>query len=197
MHKDRRSLAAVLVVVLALPMAGCLGGKHDDGPRAAGSFQVQVTPAGLIIPAGGGGFVTVTAPRPLPHFLAYQGPLTLALDGAPAGVTGSGTIAADHASGTLALAVDASVAPRTIQGLRVVARGGDAVAEVTFDLTVAPPLPPGQLRTDGVQASGRSQSGGTLANTPVIQEPVAATSATDAAKVVGVRHGYLPDASAR
>lgn len=197
MHKGRRSLAAALVVVLALPLAGCFGGRHDGESRSEGSFQVQVTPAGLVIPAGGGGFVTVTAPRPLPHFLAYQGPLTLALDGAPAGVTGSGSIAADHASGTLMLSVDASVAPRTIQGLRVVARGGNAVAEVSFALTVAPPLPPGQLRADGVQASGRAQSGGTLANTPVIQEPVAATSATDAAKVVGVRHGYLPDGSAR
>lgn len=195
MHKDRRSLAAALAVVLTLPLAGCFGGKHDEGRSSTGSFQVQVTPAGLVIPAGGGGFVTVTAPRPLPHFLDYQGPLTLTLDGAPAGVTGSGSIAADHSSGTLALQVDASVAPRTIQGLRVVARGGSAVAEVTFALTVAPPLPPGQIRADLVQASGRAQTGGTLANTPVIQEPVAARSATDAAQVVAVRHGFDPTAA--
>ncbi len=197
MHKDRRSLAAALVAVLALPLAGCFGGKHDEASRSAGSFQVQVTPAGLIIPAGGGGFVTVTTARPLPHFLDYQGALTLALEGAPAGVRGSGSITADHTSGTLALQVDASVAPGTIRGLRVVASGGNTLAMASFDLTVAPPLPPGQLRTDGVQASGALQTGGALANSPVALEPVAATTAADAAKVVGLRHGYLPDGSAR
>jgi hypothetical protein len=141
--------------------------------------------------------VTVTTTRPLPHFLDYQGALTLALDGAPAGVRGSGTISADHTSGTFALQVDASVAPGTIRGLQVVASGGSALAMASFDLTVAPPLPPGQLRADGVQASGRRQTGGTLANSPVAQEPVAATAAADAARVVGVRHGFDPNASAQ
>ncbi|HEX9009657.1 MAG TPA: hypothetical protein VF804_04760 [Holophagaceae bacterium] len=195
MHKDRCFAAAALVTALALPLAGCFGGKHEDGPRSAGSFQVQATPAGLIIPAGGGGFVTVTTTRPLPHFLDYQGPLTLSLDGAPAGITGSGSITADHTSGTLALQVDAAVPPQVIQALRVKAVGGGAVAEVAFALTIAPPLPPGQIRADLVQASGRAQTGGTLANTPVIQEPVAARSATDTAQVVAVRHGFDPNAA--
>jgi len=195
MLKDRRFVAAALVAALILPMAACSGGKRDGGSRSDGAFLVQASPAGLSIPAGGGGFVTVTTTRPLPHVLDYQGPLALSLDGAPAGVTGSGSIAADRSTGTLALQVDASVAPQVIQALRVKATGGGAVAEVTFALTIAPPLPPGQLRADLVQASGRAQQGGTLANTPVIQEPVAATPAADAAKVVAVRHGFDPSAS--
>lgn len=197
MLKDRRIAAPALVIALLLPLAGCLGGKDHGSSRTEGSFRVEVTPAGLIIPAGGGGFVTVTTARPLPHVLDYQGALTLSLEGAPAGVRGSGSISADHTSGTLALQVDASVAPGTIRGLRVLASGGGTAAQATFDLTVAPPLPPGQIRTDGVQASGRAQQGGTLANTPVIQEPVAATPAADTAQVVAVRPGFDPNASAQ
>lgn len=185
----------MLVTALVIPLSACLGGRGDHG-TSTGSFQVQVTPAGLRIPAGGGGFVTVTTTRPLPHVLDFQGPLVLSLDQAPAGVTGSGTITADHTAGTLSLWVDASVAPGVIQGLRVRAAGGGAVAEVTFDLTVAPPLPPGQIRADGVQASGGAQQGGTLANTPLALEPVAATTATDAAQVQVVRHGFDPSVPA-
>lgn len=189
----RRSPVGVsLVAALALLTTACLGGKRDSDSTTTGVFQVQVTPPGLIIPAGGGGFVTVTTTRPLPHFLNYQGPLTVSLEGAPTGVLGSGTISADHANGTLSLWVDGSVAPQTLQGLRVKVAGGGAETDVPFQLTVAPPLPPGQLRADLVQASGGAQQGGTMANTPVVQEPVAATPATDAAKVETVRHAFLP-----
>jgi len=176
---------------LLLPLLACFGGSRQAA-TANGAFLVQVSPGSLSIPAGGGGFATVTTARSLPHFPNDQGPLTLALDQAPAGVTGSGTIAADRTSGTLALLVDASVAPRVLQGLRVKVSGNGRVAVATFDLTIAPPLPPGQIRADLVQASGAKQQGGTYGNTPVIQEPVAATSATDAAQVQTVRHGFHP-----
>jgi len=134
----------------------------------------------------------VTTTRVLPHFPADQGPLALSLDQPPAGVAGSGSIAADQTTGTLSVWVDASVAPQTLQGLRVKVSGASASAVARFDLTVAPPLPPGELRADLVQASGGRQQGGTLANAPVVQEPVAATPAADAAQVQSLRHGFHP-----
>lgn len=191
MRTRTRLAGAGLVAGLLLPLLACFGGSRQAA-TANGAFLVQVSPGSLSIPAGGGGFATVTTARALPHFPNNQGPLTLALDQAPAGVTGSGTIAADHTSGSLALLVDASVAPQAYRSLRVKVSGGGQTAVATFDLTVAPPLPPGQIRADLVQASGARQQGGTYGNTPVVQEPVAATTATDAAQVQTVRHGFHP-----
>jgi hypothetical protein len=150
--------------------------------------QVQVSPSSLSIPAGGGGFVTVTATRTP----GAQGPLTLSLDQPPPGLVGSGTIAGNDSTGTLALWVDPSVAPQAIPNLRVKASEGTAEAETVFALTVAPPLPLGLVRPDLVQAGGGTQQGGSLVNTPVAQEPVATTTASDPAKVVVVRHGFHP-----
>ena len=191
MRTRTRLASAGLVAGLLLPLLACFGGSHQAA-TVNGAFLVQVSPGSLSIPAGGGAFATVTTARALPHFPSNQGPLTLALDQAPAGVTGSGTIAADRTSGTLALLVDASVAPQAYRSLRVTVSGGGQTAVATFDLTVAAPLPPGQIRADLVQASGARQQGGTYGNTPVVQEPVAATAATDAAQVQTVRHGFHP-----
>ena len=185
-----------LAAALLLPLTACMGGNRES-TFTTGAFQVQVNPTSLSIPAGGSGYLTVTATRPLPHALDYQGPLALSLVGAPAGVQAIGTLAPDQSSATLTLWVDGSVAPRTIPNLQVMASGGGASAEVSFALTVAPPLPPGQLRADLVQASGGLQQGGTLANTPVALEPVAATTASDAAQVEAVRHGFFPAVPSR
>lgn len=184
-------LVAGLMAALVLPQTACLGGG-GDGALSSGALQVQVSPSNLSVPAGGGGFLTVTTTRPVLAFLGVQGPLVLSLDQAPAGVTGSGSIAVDASSGTLSLWVDASVAPQAIQGLRVKATGGNVVAEAAFTLTIAPALAPGQLRADLVQASGGFQQGGGRVNTPVVQEPVAATPSTDGAQILVVRHGFLP-----
>lgn len=193
MRTRHRLAGAGLVAGLLLPLLACLG-ESRRATATTGAFLVQVSPGSLSVPAGGGGTVTVTATRALPHVPATQGPLTLALDQAPAGVTGGGTIAADRSTGVLSLLVDASVAPRTLQGLRVKVTGGSQTAIATFDLTIAPPLPPGQLRADLVQASGGAQQGGTYANTPVVQEPVAARPAADPAQVQTLRHGFHPAA---
>ncbi len=188
-----RRTGAGVAILLGLSLVGCLGGKKDEVPRGDGAFLVQVSPASLSIPAGGGGFLTVATARPLPHHLDYQGPLALSLQGAPAGVVASGTLSADRTTGTLAVVVDPAVPPQTLAHLKVVAAGGGLAGLADISLTIAPPLPPGLIRPDGVQASGRPQTGGTLANTPVALEPAAATTAADAAQVVAVRHGFLPD----
>ncbi|BDU70182.1 hypothetical protein GETHOR_22830 [Geothrix oryzae] len=195
--RTKNLLGSSLVASLVIPLLACLGGGGGSASaQRSGPVPLQMSVASLSIPAGGGGFVAVTATRPLAHYLNYQGPLTLSLDHPPAGVRGSGSIPADQSTGTLSLWVDPSVAPRTIQGLQVLATGGSTVSVATFDLTIAPPLPPGRIRSDLVQASGRVQQAGTLTNAPLVQEPVAATTATDAAKVDAVRHGFDPSTQA-
>ncbi|WP_243318424.1 hypothetical protein [Geothrix paludis] len=195
MRIRHRLAGAGLVAGLLLPLLACFGNGRPAA-TAGGAFLAQVSPGSLSIPAGGGGYVSVTTARALPHFPNLQGPLTLSLDQAPAGVTGSGTIPADRATGTLSLWVDASVSPQALQGLRVKVTAPGLATVATFDLTVTAPLPPGQLRADLVQASGQAQQGGTYANTPVVQEPVAARPASDAAQVQTLRHGFHPAAPA-
>ena len=196
MLRNRRFLAVGLLATLLLTLTACMG-ENRESTFTTGAFQVQVNPSRLSIPSGGSGYVTVSATWPLPHALDYQGPLALSLVGAPAGVQATGTLAPDQASATLTLWVDGSVAPQTIPNLQLVASGGGATAEVSFALTIAPPLPPGQLRADLVQASGGLQQGGTLANAPFALEPVAATTASDAAQVEAVRHGFFPAVPSR
>ncbi len=182
--------ADLAVLLLLGPLAGCSGGHRVHGEGHP--FQVQVSPASLSIPAGGGGFVTVSTGSPLADLLDPRSPLTLSLQGAPAGVVASGSLAPGQGTGTLALVVDASVAPQSLSGVQVVASNGRWSGSTPFQLVITSPLPPGRIGVNGVQASGMGQSGGTLSNLPVIQEPVAATVAQDPAQVVSVRHGFLP-----
>lgn len=192
MSSLRPAAGAGLVALLAVSLAGCAGGGAP-GLRATttGALQVQISPASLSVPAGTGGTVTLTAARPLaPHF---EGALTVTVEGLPAGITAHGSVPANARTGSLSFWVDASVAPQTLARLRVVATGQGVSAATAFSMTILSPLPVGAITPDGVQASGRPQTGGAFANTPVAQEPVAATEAADSVQVVGVRHGYLPD----
>lgn len=188
----RPAVGAGLITLLALSLAGCAGGGAS-GLRATttGALQVQISPASLSLPAGTGGTVTLTAARPLaPRF---EGPLTVTVEGLPAGIQASGTVPADARTGSLRFWVDPSVSPQALAHLRVVATGQGVNASTAFSLTILSPLPMGAITPDGVQASGRPQTGGSFSNTPVAQEPVAATEAADSVQVVAVRHGYLPD----
>src|SRR5512133_427224 len=102
MRIRHRLAGAGLVAGLLLPLLACFGGSRPAAP-AGGAFVAQVSPGSLSIPAGRGGYLSVTTARNLPHAPNLQGPLTLSLDQAPAGVTGSGTIPADRSTGTLSL----------------------------------------------------------------------------------------------
>lgn len=191
MSLPRPVLGAGLSLLLALSLAGCGGGAPGLRATTTGALQVQISPASLSVPAGTGGTLTLTASRPLaPH---YQGPLTITVEGLPAGIQAHGSVPADARTGSLSFWVDATVAPQTLANLRVVASGQGLSAATAFSMTILPPLPVGAISPDGVQASGRPQTGGAFANTPVAQEPVAATEAADSVQVVAVRHGYLPD----
>lgn len=188
----RRPSGAGLIFLLSLGFVGCSGNSGSGvQATATGGVQVRVSPASLSLPAGTASTVTLTAAR---HVIPdYPGALTVTVQGLPAGVQASGTVAAGTRTGSLRIWVDGTVAPQTLAHLRVVASGNGVSASTPFALTILAPLPVGAITPDGVQASGRAQAGGAFANTPVAQEPVAATQATDSVQVVGVRHGFLPD----
>jgi hypothetical protein len=173
-------LGALLLVALAM---GCHG-RSDSRPP----FSLTVAPGALSIPAGGGGFVTITLSRTR----GFTESVALSLEGAPAGVVGSGSIPVSNRTGQFALLVDRGVAPQTIEALRVKATAPGLAQTTTFKLVVTAPLPVGEITPDQVQASGNLQRAGTLENTPIILEPASASAAKDASGNTEVRHGFRP-----
>lgn len=180
------SFLRILSPGLMLVLAGACHGSRNAAP--APSFSLSVSPAALSIPAGGGGFATVTVARTG----GFGDAITLSLDGAPAGVVGSGALAATAQTAQMALWVAREVAPQSLDLLKVKGTAGTLTRTGTFKLVIAPPLPPGQISADLVQASGGVQRAGTLENTGMAQEPVKAGTAKDAAGTVEVRHGFQP-----
>lgn len=122
----------------------------------------------------------------------FDGAVSLALDGAPAGVVGNGTIAASAGTGQLSLLVDATVAPQNLDAIHLKGTAGSLTQMAAFRLVVAPALPPGQIRPDLVQASGVTQRAGSLENAAVAQEALGATTSKDAGGTTEVRHGFDP-----
>ena len=177
----------LVVPAALLLLCACHGGRSSSVPPAP-SFTVSVSPTALSIPAGGGGFATVTIAR----HNGFAEAVTLSLDGAPAGVLGSGTVTATAQTAQLALLVAREVAPQSLDTLRVKGTAGTLTQSGTFKLVIAAPLPPGQISADLVQASGGVQRAGAIENTGMVQEPVKAGTAKDASGTVEVRHGFNP-----
>lgn len=175
----------LLVAVTVLTLCACHGSR---GSAPAPTFSLSVAPAALSIPAGGGGFATVTIVRSN----GFDEAVTLSLEGAPTGVLGSGALAANAQTAQLALLVAREVAPQSLDALRVKGTAASQNRTGTFRLVVAAPLPPGQISADLVQASGGVQRGGPLENTGLAQEPVKAGTAKDASGTLEVRHDFPP-----
>jgi uncharacterized membrane protein len=119
-------------------LGGCGGG---DGPTPIPqAISVAVSPATLSIQQGQSGTVAVTVGR----LNGFAGAVTLALTGAPTGVTASFSptpVPAASTTSTLTIAVASSVAPGT-HTLTVTATGQgvtDQTTTVTLTITVAPP----------------------------------------------------------
>lgn len=186
-------LGGVAGMGLGLLLAvGCSSGSSSPGELRLGpSFTLAESPASLSIPAGGGGYVTVTVSR---HG-GFTGAVTLSLEGAPAGVVASGTVPAEGQTGQLALQIDRDVAPQNLEGIRLKGVSDGRTQTAPFLLAVAPPLPVGRIGSDLVQASGGPQRGASLENTPVVQEPVRSTVSKDATEHSQIRHGFEPSAS--
>jgi len=188
---NRRFLDASLLVVTASSLA-LFSGCHGGGGRApAPAFGLAVSPAALSIPAGGGGFATVTVTR----VGGFADPVTLSLGGAPAGVVGSGIVAATAQTGQLSLLVASGVTPQSLDALSVKGVSGSMTQTGSFRLVIAPPLPAGRISPDQVQASGGVQRGGVMENAVLASEPVQASTSKDPGGSVEVRSGFKPSAS--
>ena len=178
--------AMALGLVLASSF-GCTLTRHNSGTGAS-TLVLSVNPSALQVPAGGSGFATVTVSRPS----GLTGAVTFALTGAPSGVVAEGSVPAGAATGQLTLAVAADVAPQTLDNLTLVGQAGAIQGDAGFTLVVAPALPASSLSPDLVNAAGAAQQNGTVSNTAVALEPVAADLASANSGSVAVRHGFLP-----
>ena len=123
----------------------------------------------------------------------FRDAVVLSLDGAPAGIVGSGIVASGAMTGQLSLIVASGVAPQTLDAVRLKGTSGGLTQVATFKLVVASALPTGQIRADQVQASGGTQAAGMIVNTSIAMEPVAVVSTKDAAGTTEVRTGFKPN----
>ncbi len=180
------------IAILPL-LLGLLGGCHGGAGAPEPDFGLAATPSSLAVPAGGSGYLTVTATRRN----GFRGAIALTLAGAPAGIQAAGTIPENGGSVQVAILVDAAVPPQTLAHLAFAAQSGVRSHDLSFSLTVTAALPLGAASPDRVQASGGRQTAAGLENLAVAGEPVGAAAAQDAAGATAVRHGFKPDASAQ
>lgn len=179
-----------LGLALALSLAcGGGGGGGATPPPAPPTFDLQVSPASLQVPAGGSGYVTVSVSR----LNGFRGDVEVAATGWPTGSSATVLVPAGATSATLPIVVAEGVSPATFPTLQLVGQGSGVTRAVGFALTVAAPLPPPPLREDAVQAGGGRQAAGALMNQALVQEPLRAATAT--AGTTQVRHGFLPSGS--
>ncbi len=176
---------ALLGVTLA---CGGGGGGATPTPAPTPTFVIQVSPGSLQIPAGGGGYVTVSIAR----LNGFTGAITLTGLGLPAGSSARGVVPVGSSSLPLPIVVSGTVAPATFTNLQIEGRSGSLVQTAPFTLIVGPSLPPPQLSADVIQAPGGLQGAGTTANLAVVQEPLQATWSASPSGGVKVRHGFLP-----
>ena len=181
----RLSVSGALILLF-----GCHGGGGGGTTTPTPSFTLSVSPASLSIPSGGGGRATGTVTR----IGGFSDAVVLSLIGTPSGVLGSGTVAAGAQTGLLSVTVASGVAPQTLNNLNVKGTAGSLLQTAAFNLTVAPPLPVGELSPDRVQAIGGLQQGGGMTNVVLGMEPMKAATAKDASGQTEVRHDFNPNA---
>lgn len=181
---------SLLIPALLLPFAGCGGGGGGSAapPAATPSFTLAVSPASLQIPAGASGFVTISVAR----LNGFQGAVTVAGVGFPAGATLSGTLGDGASSLQLPVVVGLGVGQTSFPNLQVEGRSGALTRTAPFSLTVKAPLAQGLVGVDLTQASGGRQQAGTTVNQTVVLEPLRATTSASAGGSLQIRHGYLP-----
>jgi len=177
-----------LLLLIAAPACGGGGGGSTTAPAPTPTFSVQVSPGSLQIPAGGGGYVTVSIAR----LNGFTGAITLTGMGFPAGSYATGLVPDGASSLSLPIVVSGTLAPATFANLQIEGRSGSLVQTAPFSLTVGSPLSPPQLSEDVIQAPGGRQGAGSIVNVAVVQEPLRALSSTNPSGSVKVRHGYLP-----
>lgn len=188
---SRFLLPLLLALGLLQPQLACTGGGGGGStpqPVPAPDFTLSVAVGNLNIATGSSGSLMVTANRSNGH----SATITLSVDGLPAGITASGTIAAGANSGQLALSVASGVAPQTLQSITV--KGTDGVLShttaATFTLTVLALQDSSASGTNLVHASGKAQSGQGFQNVALVGEPFAVTGSNYAG--TENRTGFTP-----
>lgn len=119
-----------MALLSAVALCSCGGGSGGSTPAPTPDFTIAVTPPASLI-AGGSASATVTVPRSNGHTSA----LTLSLSIPPAGLTGSGTVAASAASGPLTLNAGTTATLAT-QTLTVSATDGTTTRTASFAVPV-------------------------------------------------------------
>ncbi len=124
------------VVAFATAFALACGGGGDDPPTGnTGTIQVAINPATLTLEQGASGNVSVTLTRGG----GFDGAVTIAVTGLPAGVTTTITpaqLTGATTSAQVAVAVAASVAPGTYTATVTASAQGVGSATTTYQLTV-------------------------------------------------------------
>lgn len=127
-------------LLLTLPAVFSLSACSDDPVAVPGTITVSAAPTTVSVPVEGNGSVDVTVAR-----VGFAGPISLALTGLPAGVTGSWSanpVAAGATSATLTLTAGATAAVGTAP-LTVRASGSgvtDATTSVSLAVTPKPAI---------------------------------------------------------
>ena len=124
------------VAAFATAFALACGGGGDDPPTGnTGTIQVAINPATLTVEQGGSGTVSVALTRGG----GFDGAVTIAVSGLPAGVTTTITpaqLTGATTSASVAVAVAASVAPGTYTATVTATAQGVGSATTTYQLTV-------------------------------------------------------------
>ena len=173
-----------------LPGLGCGGFSRSSpaDPSLGQRFALAATPASAAIPSGGSGYVTVSVVR----YQGFAGAITLSVENIPSGVVATGSIPGDASTARLRIAVAEGVAVQDLGSLTLLGVSGSQQQTTPLALSILAALPPSNLSPGSTQAAGGTQSGGTLQNTALAMEPVAALAAKNTTETLEVRHGFLP-----
>ncbi|HMS03846.1 MAG TPA: hypothetical protein PKE51_12775, partial [Gemmatimonadaceae bacterium] len=163
-----RVVVWALMAGLSAACGGGDGGGTPSGPAPVpGTLTVAVTPSRDSVQAG----ATKSAAAQIGRGGSFTGAVTLAVEGAPAGVSvtpASTTLAAGTTSSSLTIAVDSSTTPGAYPITVRASGAGVSAATATYQLTVtAPPPPAPDFRVELAQTTFSVQQGDSIA-TPVI-----------------------------
>lgn len=187
-----RSAQGLLPVLstLALLSIACAGSGHLKQRLHPPDFTVGTSTPNLSIPSGGNASLTLSFSR----LNGFSEAVEVALEGAPAGVTGTGTLAPQESTLRLNLLVAPGTSPQPLPRLVLKATSSHISHALPLSLTITAALPPGSLPPGQAQASGGIQRVGTLENAPVVMEPTQSRTSQDATGTIQNRNGFKSSA---
>lgn len=132
---DTRLAAAARAALILLALAACGGGGDGGGTAPSGDFSIAISPAALSVEAGSSGSFTVSISRSG----SFTGPVTLRLDGPPAGVSATfASTSATSSTATLSVAASAATGSYTVTVVGSAAGKADRSASIALTVTRDP-----------------------------------------------------------